>query len=231
MSRVYIFEPVQEDTTRNTYEWCAPGVEPMIQNLQELKMSDYDYSGIIRGGLYVADDISELPENDAAILAAQNIQAIAIVPMTIAGTPLGYVGFDDCEKAPRLDGRGNRPCAALQTSSPPCSFGGTTNGRESSLKTMQTISDNINSVIYVNDIKTHEILFINKKFTADRGIADSSSLVGKKCWQVLQAGQTGPAASARFAGCWMRTATSSWKITAGNFRTPSISSGTMCATR
>lgn len=61
MSRLYIFEPVQEDTTRNTYEWCAPGVEPMIQNLQELKMSDYDYSGIIRGGLYVADDISELP--------------------------------------------------------------------------------------------------------------------------------------------------------------------------
>ena len=61
-------------------------------------MSDYDYSGIRRGGLYVADDISELPENDAAILAAQNIKAIAIVPMTIAGTPLGYVGFDDCEK-------------------------------------------------------------------------------------------------------------------------------------
>ena len=76
-------------------------------------MSDYDYSGIIRGGLYVADDISELPENDAAILAAQNIQAIAIVPMTIAGTPLGYVGFDDCGKAPRLDGRGNRSLRSI----------------------------------------------------------------------------------------------------------------------
>ena len=193
VSRVYIFEPVQEDTTRNTYEWCAPGVEPMIQNLQELKMSDYDYSGIIRGGLYVADDISELPENDAAILAAQNIKAIAIVPMTIAGTPLGYVGFDDCEK--RRAWTGEEIASLRSIANLIASLLIRRNyerQRESSLKTMQTISDNINSVIYVNDIKTHEILFINKKFTADRGIADSSSLVGKKCWQVLQAGQTGP---------------------------------------
>ena len=50
-----------------------------------------------------------------------------------------------------------------------------------------TILDSIDALIYVADMETYEILFMNK-----HGIADFGDVAGRKCWSVLQAGQTGP---------------------------------------
>jgi len=49
-----------------------------------------------------------------------------------------------------------------------------------------TVLDSINALIYVADMQTHEILFLNKYGQSDFGEA-----VGRKCWEVLQAG-SGP---------------------------------------
>ncbi len=50
-----------------------------------------------------------------------------------------------------------------------------------------TVLDSINALIYVADMQTHEILFMNKY-----GRGDFGDVTGKICWDVLQSGQDGP---------------------------------------
>ncbi len=44
-----------------------------------------------------------------------------------------------------------------------------------------TVMNSINSIIYIADIETHEILFINDTLKKSRG----DDLIGKKCWEAL----------------------------------------------
>ena len=50
-----------------------------------------------------------------------------------------------------------------------------------------TVLENVEALIYVADMDTHEILFINQY-----GRNCFGDVVGRKCWQVLQGGQRGP---------------------------------------
>ncbi len=60
-------------------------------------------------------------------------------------------------------------------------------GLETAHKQTLIILDNISAVVYVVDLVTHEILFINKY-----GRDIYGDVVGKKCWQALQKDQNGP---------------------------------------
>lgn len=51
------------------------------------------------------------------------------------------------------------------------------------------IMDSLNSGLYVSDMKTHKVLFANK-FLKNR----FGDIVGKHCWEVFEANQTGPCA-------------------------------------
>ncbi|PKN11730.1 MAG: hypothetical protein CVU69_11295 [Deltaproteobacteria bacterium HGW-Deltaproteobacteria-4] len=54
-------------------------------------------------------------------------------------------------------------------------------------KRLSTILDGINALIYVADLETYEILFINKF-----GREIWGEVAGETCWKVLQSGQSGP---------------------------------------
>lgn len=56
-----------------------------------------------------------------------------------------------------------------------------------SLETLRAVMDSIDAGIYVADMQTHEVLFINKYVREDLG-----EITGKKCWQAIQKDQTGP---------------------------------------
>src|SRR5574340_132139 len=56
-----------------------------------------------------------------------------------------------------------------------------------SLQSLQAVIDSIDAIVYVADMKTYEILLINN-YT--RGLF--GDVQGKKCWESLQTGQTGP---------------------------------------
>ncbi|MDR3265093.1 MAG: sensor domain-containing diguanylate cyclase [Synergistaceae bacterium] len=56
---------------------------------------------------------------------------------------------------------------------------------------MRTVLDNIQSVIYVSDFQTHEILFANKYLLESLG-DNGAGIEGKICWQTLQKDQNGP---------------------------------------
>lgn len=52
---------------------------------------------------------------------------------------------------------------------------------------IETVLDSLDALVYVADMNTHELLFLNAYGRTVWGDAD-----GRKCWQVLQSGQTGP---------------------------------------
>lgn len=58
---------------------------------------------------------------------------------------------------------------------------------ESSHQRLVTVLDSLDAIVYVADLKTNELLFLNK---AGKDIF--GDVVGKPCWRVLQSNQQGP---------------------------------------
>lgn len=57
-------------------------------------------------------------------------------------------------------------------------------------KTMDKLLDSTGIDIYVNDLESHDILYVNESMAAPYG--GKKAFSSKKCWQVLFPGQTGP---------------------------------------
>lgn len=192
VSRTYIFEDISPACTSNTYEWCNTGVQPAIQDLQNLRKDEYNYDLIVNSGMYITDDVSVLPENDRNILEAQGICSIAILPLIQKDKPLGYVGFDDCEhprkwSSPEINLLQNTANILVSL----LARRNTETETARTLNILQTITDNIDSIIYVNDVKTHELVFMNKALTDSLELGQQEPL-GQFCWQTLQKAQSGP---------------------------------------
>ncbi|MFO7731808.1 MAG: PAS domain S-box protein [Spirochaetia bacterium] len=97
-SYVFIFSEDQK-TMSNTHEWCAEGVEPQIDMLQELSVKEFPWivEELQAERNIDITDLQDLPAAAAAekkILEAQDIQSLAIVPLLFTGRLRGYLGFD-----------------------------------------------------------------------------------------------------------------------------------------
>jgi PAS domain S-box-containing protein len=113
VSRVYIFQndvvamsddaPEQEVlVTSQQYEWCAPGVEPQIDN-PELQGVPFEAAGLWRWvelmqqGQTVYGKVRTFPADEREVLEPQNILSLAAVPIYVGQQWWGFMGFDDCE--------------------------------------------------------------------------------------------------------------------------------------
>ncbi len=99
VSRVYIFEDYNNGkNSRNTYEWCAEGVEPEIDNLQHLSY-DEDIPSfkkyLERNGLVYSNDISTMEDDMRYHLEPQGIKALIVYPIFLDNERFGFVGFDE----------------------------------------------------------------------------------------------------------------------------------------
>ncbi|ODT00535.1 MAG: hypothetical protein ABS49_04840 [Erythrobacter sp. SCN 62-14] len=97
--RTYIFEFIPGDLARNTHEWCAEGIKPEIQNLQNLPrdMLEFWISSLAKGDVIHIPNVMELDDDrsfEREFLAIQDIQSLLVVPMVTAENLLGFVGFD-----------------------------------------------------------------------------------------------------------------------------------------
>jgi signal transduction histidine kinase len=98
--RVYIFDyDFKERITSNTYEWCAEGIDPEIENLQDVPM-EYVPQWVARHekfeNLYIPD-VSSLSGEDESlkeILEPQGIKSLLTVPIYDNNELFGFVGFD-----------------------------------------------------------------------------------------------------------------------------------------
>jgi diguanylate cyclase (GGDEF)-like protein len=98
--RVYIFEQKEDGTFDNTYEWCAEGVTPEIDNLKNLpedlgmiwyKEFDAHRNIIIRN----LEDYRNISQGIYEILKPQNIHTLAVGPLILNNRKIGFYGVDN----------------------------------------------------------------------------------------------------------------------------------------
>ena len=105
VDRSYVFLFSRNGTTMsNTHEWCALGIHPEIENLQDLdaqmlpwwtaKLRAFERIHIPR--------VADLPPEAQAekeILQAQDIQSLIVMPLIYRKTLIGFLGFDSVRVA------------------------------------------------------------------------------------------------------------------------------------
>lgn len=101
--RVYIFDyHLDRFTTSNTYEWCAEGISPEIENLQEVPLDAIPdwFETHSAGEAMIYDRVADLPEGHPVreILEPQGIQSIITVPIFGNQKLRGFIGFDAVRK-------------------------------------------------------------------------------------------------------------------------------------
>ncbi|MBI5177996.1 MAG: PAS domain S-box protein [Nitrospinae bacterium] len=103
-NRAYIFRLRESGTVMdNTHEWCKPGTEPQIENLQGLEASvipwwmaklNWNEDIVISD----VDTLSDEASAEKAILQPQHIKSLIVVPVNNRENRLtGFMGFDDTE--------------------------------------------------------------------------------------------------------------------------------------
>lgn len=98
--RAYVFELSENRSlVRNTHEWCAAGVEPQIEQLQNLPADLFPWwMAELRAGraihLSSLDDLPPQGESMRGMLAAQGIQSLLVLPLVRRGLLDGFAGFD-----------------------------------------------------------------------------------------------------------------------------------------
>jgi diguanylate cyclase (GGDEF)-like protein len=100
VDRAYLFTFLDGHAVMtNTHEWCAPDVEPAIDDLQAVPCDGLPWW---MGELYAnrcinlasLDDLPDHAEGERAVLEPQGIQSLLVVPMYWDHRLEGFVGFD-----------------------------------------------------------------------------------------------------------------------------------------
>jgi signal transduction histidine kinase/CheY-like chemotaxis protein len=99
VDRSYIFKyDWESNTASNSHEWCNTGIEPQIDNLQEIpnEMMQAWVDAHKKGIVISIPDVLGLPEEDEARqqLEPQGIQSLLAVPLMNGSQCIGFVGFD-----------------------------------------------------------------------------------------------------------------------------------------
>ncbi len=197
VSRVYIFEnEIGNDgelLMSQHYEWSALGVIPQIDNPQLYKLS-YKNNGLERWlkvlskGEIISGNVKDFPQEEREVLGSQDILSIVIVPIFVKDKWWGFIGFDECVKE-RTWSRGEKD--ALQTSASLIGAAIQRRNIEDALKSsnerFKVVMNSIDATVYVADMETYEILFMNTHLQNSHG-----NQVGKKCWASIQANKKGP---------------------------------------
>ena len=96
--RTYVFRRRGLDRLDCTHEWVAPGIAPMITELQDMPESLLDdwRSDLLAGRAVHIPDVEGLPESSDLrnILQNQAIRSLLVVPMLRNGCITGFTGYD-----------------------------------------------------------------------------------------------------------------------------------------
>ena len=93
----------ERESCCNTHEWCAPGVEPQIDLLQDISTRDLHlWTSNHRSRLpFIVSAVLSRAPGDAlrAILEPQGIQSLATFPELLGDDCIGFIGFDSVNSA------------------------------------------------------------------------------------------------------------------------------------
>lgn len=98
--RSYIFSVSSDGRCiSNSHEWCAEGIEPQIDLLQEIPIEAFPYMlpFLASGEALNLSTLADLPEEAAferQVLEAQGIKSMLALPLIAGGRLVGFTGFD-----------------------------------------------------------------------------------------------------------------------------------------
>jgi len=159
-SRAYIFELVSDEIISNTYEWVADGIPTNIHAMSMLPIDDF-FTHLLEHEL-IAEDIRTLPEFLQSSLKKYGVKAIAAMPLILNNKTVGFVGFIDTLKH-RTYSREEHLMLHHFADMATVLLERRNNERmiTNSIQIMQTVTDNSQNLIFVSDIQTRELLFVN----------------------------------------------------------------------
>ncbi|MGH1365065.1 MAG: sigma 54-interacting transcriptional regulator [Calditrichia bacterium] len=103
VDRCYLFQFNDEEHIRNTHEWCSTNVDPQLNQLQNVDISNFSYVRMKlrkRQTLYVPR-VSELGEEaivEKSHWEDQEIKSLLNVPVVFKNQVIGFIGFDSVRK-------------------------------------------------------------------------------------------------------------------------------------
>ncbi len=105
VSRTYLFryEPGLERAS-NTFEWCAEGVEPFIDELQDIDMTgglEWWAERLGSGEAVLVRDTSDapgVPEAVLEVLREESVVSVIVLPVFVFGRLYGFVGLDETRR-------------------------------------------------------------------------------------------------------------------------------------
>lgn len=98
--RAYFFQFTEDgEIMNNTHEWCAAGIEPQKDNLQNLPSDTFPWwmKKLENNEDILVPQVSEMKDeaiNEREILEEQDIKSVIVVPVSTGNELLGFVGFD-----------------------------------------------------------------------------------------------------------------------------------------
>ncbi len=216
-SRSYIFR-FREDGAKmdNTHEWCAEGVGPEIDNLQDLDSDSTPWwiERLRRDETILVPDVAAMDDAAATereILEAQGIQSVLVVPIrTRSGELEGFLGFDDTERKRAWDAADARALRVVAEM-----IGGeierrrnleAIRGSEARLRTLVDASPDL-----IATFRDEEILYINPAGARMLGAERPDDLIGRSVRDFVSPDAFEAAAerslASREEGVWAREVT------------------------
>lgn len=97
--RAYIVDE-KDGCYYNTYEWCNEGIEPQINQLQNLRAEDMPYwiPKLSSGESIFIEELENVKETmpvEYEILKPQNIHTLIVFPIILSNTLKGFIGVDN----------------------------------------------------------------------------------------------------------------------------------------
>jgi two-component sensor histidine kinase len=105
IDRCYLFQFSADGATMdNTHEWCAPGIEPHIDELQGQSVDHFGFSmaKMRAGEIFHVPSVADLPPEagpEVQEFEREGILSLINVPVQIGGVTAGFLGFDMVRKA------------------------------------------------------------------------------------------------------------------------------------
>ncbi|OYT17403.1 MAG: hypothetical protein B7C24_02890 [Bacteroidetes bacterium 4572_77] len=195
-SRSYIFEnsfDAKGDLLMSqVVEYVTAGIEPEIANqeLQDLSYKEWfpDWMEELSNGRIIKGKTEDFGQKQKEFLQQQHIQAVLIVPINVDGVFWGFIGFDNCENDNLWSDSEIEYLKAVATK---IESSIEVFDKQKFLKTenerFRATMDAMDTGVYVADMHSYEILFMNKFFIGILG-----DKTGELCYKSFHKDQEKP---------------------------------------
>lgn len=175
--RGYIIEMSRDGkTASNTFEWCAEGIAPQMDLLQNIPINTVipSYSRFCEEGVFVMRSLEDSPLAYRQFLEPLGINLMVQFGILDNGKLLGFIGFDNCENNLVPSD------ADIDEMKTICNILATffvkhriaTESAEA-LNAMTEVMNHFENCIYVIDPDSFEVLFMNEKMRQLMGVGNA----------------------------------------------------------